>query len=1344
MAQIMHTLGGHYTIRWGTDQTQYVNFDTPIFGLSATNLDQTKEQVATKTVGPTQSTSTQPKDHDELEENYQATDAVIAGSKDTMGARERKMTQLQLHKRHGHIGYHESCDICRQVRASLRRVYKKVDPYIETRPGYAFSADSITWSDRSRYGNKYTIVFRCVACGYFEVIHLWQRSDATQEIERMVLRIRKDPLLSNRDYPMISQLRLDPAGEWRDDNKEFTSMIERVGITVSWSSPHDKRSNAHAENSVRQIEMTTKCIMLERRLPIEFWEDATNQAVILRNLYGRKCDIKSMDGDVQRPLERISGGRISRRQCDHRLHHFIMVGTVCMVSIPHTKGSDIKNIARSRWGIALKMVGGDLPLFECPFTGAHFRSKSYVIHELQTGQSYFDYLGIEPPPLPRACFPRAGDREEPLDAIVELENFGSVNDMESKASPNQAFLKSVETTIDGRHEATRRPRVTLVDKNGRVYDHNGDGIIKPTRNIIQHLIDSGITSQLDEPNDPLQRAIDLLQYRPKTFIGHDVYKLFKGFGVAHGKVIDQDFDKSGKPLWGVTYDDGVYEDYTRMDMENYCIRQIHGTNTNPKTSTSHDQKVPLQGSESITNKETPPPCTTNPEPQAPKTNAMDDPCTKVDFDNDHDAQFYTTKDSDTFFTICEAMGLPKAQQRLYYDWINIQGYGHRRPKGSPTIKPLGGVRFVHPWGGGRMTKFNPGNKFPIPKGKSWQAMVDQHAQRANEKNKEHINACLCQLEHDCIVHQEYARTKEHRNDEDQKGIFARLASKILDEKTGKILPPNTVKQAMSRPDSKEWLKAIKIELDALDELNVLSHDHKIEDLRNMGITQSIVPMRMIFDVVYNPDGTFKKLKARNVVQGHPGNMKYGEHFWATYSASPNTSSSRLLQALVAGRGYVRLAWDVCTTYLWAECDENERIPLRYPKGLRHMDPTTGEELYALLNRNLYGMPQANRRFCRLRDAWILEEFNKNGWKVTKLRADPCMFMYISPKGKKSFTIIHTDDCDCASEVGEDAMYIASKFDSRFKIKMCDESFMLGLKRTISKDIHGTTMVELTQPDFVENLYLTYKDHCPKRCPSTPFPETIFLHMSNDPPTKQEQDEILKLGYQSVVGSLLWASRNTYPEIAYGVNLLCRVMSQPSHQAWKCATHMVGYLYGQRHRGIRFKSDGNSTPICYYDSSHKQDPHDSKAQWGFIIMLFDGPILWGSKKHNHVGISSSHNEYMALSQASKNVMWIRKLLVEMGFGEMVDAPTPILGDNKQANMLSREDLVTPGNRFIRIEYHYAKECIELQETCTRYVDTLTNIADIFTKPLSRQYIQRLRPTITGYGEGVPEPQPPPRE
>ena len=165
----------------------------------------------------------------------------------------------------------------------------------------------------------------------------------------------------------------------------------------------------------------------------------------------------------------------------------------------------------------------------------------------------------------------------------------------------------------------------------------------------------------------MQRAIDLLQYKPKTFIGHDVYKLFKGFGVAHGKVIDQDFDKNGKPLWGVTYDDGVYEDYTRMDMEKYCIRQIHGTSTNPKSFTSHDQEVPLQESDSNAKKGTPTTCTTNPEPQASKKNTMDNPCTNIDLDNDHDAQFYTTKDNDTFFTICEAMGLPKAQQRLYYD-----------------------------------------------------------------------------------------------------------------------------------------------------------------------------------------------------------------------------------------------------------------------------------------------------------------------------------------------------------------------------------------------------------------------------------------------------------------------------------------------------------------------------------------------------------------------------------------------------------------------------------------------------------------------------------------------------
>ena len=136
-------------------------------------------------------------------------------------------------------------------------------------------------------------------------------------------------------------------------------------------------------------------------------------------------------------------------------------------------------------------------------------------------------------------------------------------------------------------------------------------------------------------------------------------------------------------------------------------------------------------------------------------------------------------------------------------------------------------------------------------------------------------------------------------------------------------------------------------------------------------------------------------------------------------------------------------------------------------------------------------------------------------------------------------------------------------------------------------------------------------------------------------------------------------------------------------------------------------------------------------------------MWSSKKHTHVGLSSSHNEYMALKHACVDVVWLRQLLKELAFDEMVSSPTVVLGDNDQATRLSREDIVTPGNRYIRADYHFAKECVELGDVCSRRVSTAENISDVLTKPLSRQYISRLRPMLTGYGESLPAPPPAPR-
>ena len=72
----------------------------------------------------------------------------------------------------------------------------------------------------------------------------------------------------------------------------------------------------------------------------------------------------------------------------------------------------------------------------------------------------------------------------------------------------------------------------------------------------------------------------------------------------------------------------------------------------------------------------------------------------------------------------------------------------------------------------------------------------------------------------------------------------------------------------------------------------------------------------------------------------------------------------------------------------------------------------------------------------------------------------------------------------------------------------------------------------------------------------------------------------------------------------------------------------------------------------------------------------------SRKLAHVGLSAAHNEYMAIHWAVRHIVWLREMLIEVGLAEIVEDPTVIFGDNRAANGLCEQNMVTQGNQFIR--------------------------------------------------------------
>ena len=566
---------------------------------------------------------------------------------------------------------------------------------------------------------------------------------------------------------------------------------------------------------------------------------------------------------------------------------------------------------------------------------------------------------------------------------------------------------------------------------------------------------------------------------------------------------------------------------------------------------------------------------------------------------------------------------------------------------------------------------------------------------------------------------------------------------IVNPRTGRVMAPRTVRDIAGRPDEKIWWEAIEVEMAALEAMKVLIHDLTYNQVRAMGITSSVVPLNIVLTCKWTPLGTFERAKARCCVVGSPHFMKKGIHYGLTFAPTPSFEVTRLLMALCCAKGYARFQWDIKNAFASVPIKAHERVALRYPKGAERFDKS-GRPLFAVMDRALYGVPSSSRKFVQHLQTFILKRFNTKGYKAHNTRSDPCLYCLRTPQGRSVYLSAWCDDVQCVGANIKDLEEVCAIFKETFELKICDVQELLGVRREITQS-GNTTIMTLTQPGFIENTYDEHRAACElmfKKPRDTPFPPKEMLSRSEIPEDEVEAKRMhqanIKKGYMSITGSILWAARQCLPELAYGASQLCRLMSTPTDKAYEHALHMLSYMSTQKDRGIRYTSEGNRQLLACYDSSFKGDPQDSKCQYGYVIYFMNAPIAWCSRKHDHVSLSSSHAEYMALSHTARAVVWLRNLFKEMHLEEHINGPTICLGDNINANMLCKEGKVSTQNRHILLAYHYAKEAYETGEIDPRRVATRDNPSDVLTKSNPRPDIERLVPCLTGNGGAPPIP------
>ncbi|GKA34499.1 retrotransposon protein, putative, ty1-copia subclass [Tanacetum coccineum] len=302
---------------------------------------------------------------------------------------------------------------------------------------------------------------------------------------------------------------------------------------------------------------------------------------------------------------------------------------------------------------------------------------------------------------------------------------------------------------------------------------------------------------------------------------------------------------------------------------------------------------------------------------------------------------------------------------------------------------------------------------------------------------------------------------------------------------------------------------------------------------------------------------------------------------------------------------------------------------------------------AFLHGNLE--EQSLRQWYRRFDEYMLSNrFKRSSY-------DSCVYYRSYAPGEYIYLLLYVDDmliaCKSKAEIGS----TKSLLKKEFSMKELGEA----------KKIFGMEIVRDRSRKILRALQASLKD-CPVR--------------------DYDVERMSKVSYANAVGSLMYLMVCTGPDIAYAVSVVSRYLANPDR--------------------------GNHVDVtCFVDSDYAKDPDKGRSITGYTFLV-QGCVVSCKETLQHVmALSNTEVEYMALTKAVKEAIWLKGLLEELG----VELNTVLVNcDNQGAIHLSRNHVFHEKTKHINVRYHFVREILEAKTVKVLKVGTEHNVADALTK------------------------------
>ncbi|UYV60352.1 hypothetical protein LAZ67_1000919 [Cordylochernes scorpioides] len=464
--------------------------------------------------------------------------------------------------------------------------------------------------------------------------------------------------------------------------------------------------------------------------------------------------------------------------------------------------------------------------------------------------------------------------------------------------------------------------------------------------------------------------------------------------------------------------------------------------------------------------------------------------------------------------------------------------------------------------------------------------------------------------------------------------------------------PNNYEETLNSNDKDLWYQAM---LDELSSMRI----HNVWEIVDRPKYQKIIKSNWVYSIKDTPDNVEPTYKARLVAVGY--NQKQGLDYDESFSPVMKMGTFRTLLSLATINKYKIRIFDIKTAYLNGTLERP--IYMEMPPGFTEKDKVL------LVNKSIYGLPQSGRCWNQKFDE-ILKNIN-----LKRLISDPCVYFKEERDAYLCIGIYVDDIIVIASseQLIDDFQTQISKF---LTVRKVTSNTFLGIEILVKDED-----ITLSQYIYIDKILDKFKM---SDCNASFVPGTVGENLDDFKDSKKFSPQI----YQEAIGSLMYLSTGTRPDLAYAISNLSQYCKEPYEIHWKALKKVLRYVKGTRNVCLKLTSKmGHLT--AFTDASWNNTA-DAKSFGGHIIKIGDNLLNWKSGKQRIVALSTMEAELLSFCDGVCDIKFYTSLLEELNMKQLIKEPTPIKTDSKSLIDWIKNQKQNTRRRHFNRKYHFIKD------------------------------------------------------